>query len=327
MANSEQVALLWSGVDAWNRWRRDHVDVDVDLIEADLAGLDLPLADLARVSLNRADLSHSDLSGALFNQSDLARADLSGANLTGADLTRTNLAGGVNLTGALLTGAIFTDATLSRAVFGDTDLSSATGLETCQHYGPSVVDYQTLGRSGTLPLAFLRGVGLSDLVIEYLPSLCGEAIQFYACFISFSAKDHGFADRLHADLQNKGVRCWFAPHDLAIGAKTRPAIDEAIREADKLLLVLSEHSVKSAWVEHEIERALAKELRTLKVVLFPVRLDDAIKSSTATWAQEIYEDRNVGDMRQWKDHDAYRKAFERLLRDLRQEGASPKPSG
>jgi hypothetical protein len=77
-------------------------------------------------------------------------------------------------------------------------------------------------------------------VTEYLRSLQGEAIQFYACFISFSAKDQGFADRLHADLQNKGVRCWFAPQDLPIGAKTRPAIDEAIRRSDKLLLVLSE---------------------------------------------------------------------------------------
>ena len=47
------------------------------------------------------------------------------------------------------------------------------------------------------------------------------------------------ADRLHADLQNKGVRCWFAPHDLPIGAKTWDAIDEAIRLRDKLLLILS----------------------------------------------------------------------------------------
>jgi hypothetical protein len=29
----------------------------------------------------------------------------------------------------------------------------------------------------------------------------------------------------------------------------------------------------------------------------------------------------VGDFRRWKDHDAYSKAFERLLRDLRVEPA------
>ncbi len=29
--------------------------------------------------------------------------------------------------------------------------------------------------------------------------------------------------------------------------------------------------------------------------------------------------KNVGDFRQWKQHDDYRKAFDRLLRDLKAE--------
>jgi TIR domain len=67
----------------------------------------------------------------------------------------------------------------------------------------------------------------------------------YSCFMSYSSKDHDFAERLQADLQNKGVRCWFAPHDLPIGAKTWDAIDEAIKLRDKLLLILSENSIVS----------------------------------------------------------------------------------
>jgi len=62
-------------------------------------------------------------------------------------------------------------------------------------------------------------------LIEYLPSLLNQAIQHYSCFISYSAKDQDFAERLHADLQNKGVRCWFAPHDMPIGGKIRDEID------------------------------------------------------------------------------------------------------
>jgi hypothetical protein len=59
----------------------------------------------------------------------------------------------------------------------------------------------------------------SDRLMDYLPSLLEEeAIQYYSCFISYS--DDAFAKRPHTDLQNTGVRCWFAPHDLAIGAKT-----------------------------------------------------------------------------------------------------------
>jgi hypothetical protein len=80
--------------------------------------------------------------------------------------------------------------------------------------------------------------------------------QTFSCFISYSSKDQEFADRLHADLQNKGVRCWFAPHDMPIGAKIIDAIDEAIRLRDKVLLILSENSVASDWVEEEVTRAL-----------------------------------------------------------------------
>jgi hypothetical protein len=61
------------------------------------------------------------------------------------------------------------------------------------------------------------------------------------------AKDQDFADRIHTDLQNKGVRCWFAPHDMPIGGKILDEIDDAIRLRDKVLLILSEHSIRSDW--------------------------------------------------------------------------------
>src|SRR6202035_3144656 len=75
----------------------------------------------------------------------------------------------------------------------------------------STIDHRTLQKSGPLPFSFLRGVGLPDRLIDYLPSLLAQAIQHYSCFISYSTKDEEFARRLHADLQDKGVRCWFSP--------------------------------------------------------------------------------------------------------------------
>jgi TIR domain len=62
-----------------------------------------------------------------------------------------------------------------------------------------------------------------------------QPIRFHSSFISHSSKDQASAERLHADLRAKGVRCWFAPHDLPIGAKILDAIDEAIRLRDKVL--------------------------------------------------------------------------------------------
>ena len=160
-----------------------------------------------------------------------------------------------------------------------------------------------------------------------MPSLLNEPIQFYSCFISYSTGDQPFAERLHADLQNNGVRCWFAPHDIQGGKKIHEQIDEAIRVYDRLLLILSDHSMNSEWVRTEIAQARKRERRENRRMLFPVRLvsfealrdwecfdADAGKDS----AREIRE-YFIPDFSNWKDFDSYQKAFERLLSDLKAE--------
>ena len=114
------------------------------------------------------------------------------------------------------------------------------------------------------------------LFIQYMSSLSGNAFEYYSCFISYSSKDQSFTERLYADLQNKGVRCWFAPEDMKIGDKIRDRIDQSIRIHDKLLLVLSENSINSAWVEKEVETAFEEERKRKKTVLFPLRLDSIL---------------------------------------------------
>jgi hypothetical protein len=190
-------------------------------------------------------------------------------------------------------------------------------LATCDHGGPSKIDYRTLQQSGSVPIQFLRGAGLPDSLIEYLPSLLKQAIQHYSCFISYSAKDDDFAKRLHADLQNSGVRCWFAPHDMPIGGKIRDEIDAAIKLRDKVLLVLSKHSILSKWVEDEVDEAFEEEQKRDQVVLFPIRLDDEVITTDKAWASKLRRARHIGDFQHWKDHDAYKKSFERMLRDLK----------
>jgi hypothetical protein len=84
-------------------------------------------------------------------------------------------------------------------------------------------------------------------------------------------------------------------------------------------VVLSEHSIHSAWVEKEVEMAFEEEGKRQKTVLFPVRLDAAVMETDQAWAADIRRTRHIGDFENWKDHDAYQQAFERLLRDLKEE--------
>jgi uncharacterized protein YjbI with pentapeptide repeats len=325
VADEEAVKRLKQGVSVWNAWREAHPNAGAkpDVPPSHLP--DLSQADLRGANLSGANLSGAGLSGANLSGADLLGANLSGASLYGTLLSDTNLIGadlsGANLFIALLSGATLRDANLTGAALGQTilaniDLTGVIGLETCRHIGPSSIDHLTLQKSGTLPLAFLRGVGLPDNLIEYLPSLLNQAIQHYSCFISYSTKDQEFADRLYADLQNKGVRCWFAPHDMPIGAKIFDALDEAIKLRDKLLLILSKNSIESYWVEDEVQKAFAEERDRKELVLFPIRIDDAVMETPEPWARKLRDQRNVGDFRRWKDHDAYKQSFERVVRDL-----------
>jgi hypothetical protein len=67
---------------------------------------------------------------------------------------------------------------------------------------------------GNIPEVFRRGAGVPDEMITYSKSLVGQPFQYHSCFISYSSRDEALAQRLHADLQDNGVRCWFAPEDL-----------------------------------------------------------------------------------------------------------------
>jgi hypothetical protein len=344
MANRRHLKLLKQGVETWNRWREEKPGIRPNLRGADLSGAslfraNLSGADLSLAKLSGADLGEANLSGANLGEADLSRAkliladltlaDLSAADLPAADLSGANLSK-ANLSQADLFEATFLQTELSEAdlseatvgftVFADLDLSAVKGLDTVNHGLPSTIGVDTIYKSrGRIPEAFLRGCGVPETFITYLGSRTDKAFEYYSCFISYSSRDQAFAQRLHADLQAKGVRCWFAPEDMKIGDKIRPRIDESIREHDKLLLILSQHSMASTWVEHEVEHALDLEGERKTTVLFPIRLDDAVMESQIGWAGDVRRTRHIGDFCAWKDHDAYQRAFDRLLRDLKAE--------
>lgn len=345
MANPEHLALLQQGVEAWNKWRQANLGIEKpDLHGANLSGTDLRVADLRETDLHGANLSRTDLRWADLRGSDLRVADLSAANLDEANLSGANLLmanfsmanlGWVDLSGANLSMANLLMADLLMAdlhrtilqntIFSGVNLTGVRGLDTCHHERPSHLDFRTLQQSGPLPLAFLRGCGLPDPLIDYLPSLLNQPIQFYSCFISYSSKDEDFAQRLHADLQNEGVRCWFAPEDIQGGQKLHEQIGEAIQLHDKLLLVLSEHSMYSEWVETEIVKARQREVREKRQVLFPIRLVDfetiqqreCFDADTEKDLAREVRKYFIPDFSNWKSHEAYQQAFDRLLRDLK----------
>lgn len=158
-ADPDHLRWLFRGVDAWNRWREQHPEIEFpDLLGAQLSGARFPGINLAKVVLPGATLSNADLSGANLFEAELEEATLIGANLRDAGLRNASMAdvnlsyadlsgadlsdawmSSADLTGAVLRNANLSGANLSEARINGTDLHEAV-LTGCSVYGVSVWD-------------------------------------------------------------------------------------------------------------------------------------------------------------------------------------------
>lgn len=96
--------------------------------------------------------------------------------------------------------------------------------------------------------------------------------QFLSCFISYSHADETFVRVLYSRLKNEGLQLWYAAEHMQPGRKIHEEIEKNVRVFDKLLLVLSEDSMKSQWVATEIRTAIQQEWISGTRKLIPIRL-------------------------------------------------------
>ena len=370
MANPEHVDIVSQGADTIEEWRENNPGIIFDLEKANLSGIDLSNADLSyanfefanlsRTNLEGADLSHANL---LFtkmirtnlNNVDLYSAEVGSSDLLKADLTNAYLALTIfhssDLRGAIfheadLDNTVFCEVKLAKAVLSQAnsvgviwsrlDLSQTIGLESVIHKGPSTIGLDTLVRSkGKITDIFLRGCGLSDDFISFVPShFSGSALDFYSCFISYSHEDKLFARRLHDALQGRGIRCWLDEHQILPGDNIYDRIDHGIRVWDKVLLCASKHSLTSGWVDDELKHAFAKEKQLFKdrgcevLSLIPLNLDGYLFSDWNHPKKNQVLERNAPDFTGWESDNAkFEKQFERVVKSLQTNntGREPEP--
>jgi TIR domain/Pentapeptide repeats (8 copies) len=312
MANPEHLKIIQKGVRTWNEWRRKSPKTKPNLSGARLCFMDFSGANFCDVNFENAELM-----GAIFSRTQLKKANLRNAILSDAKFD-----------GAILEYSDFTNARIGGTVFAGTFLNTVKGLETVAHIAPSTIGVDTLFNSqGKIPESFLRDTGVPEPMISYLPSLIGsvEPFQFYSCFISYSTKDDEFAQRLHARMRQAGLRVWFAPEDMKGGDYFFEQIERAIQLHDRLLLVLSEDSIQSKWVEREIRKTRKVERAEKRRKLFPITLTDyamlkkweCLDADSGEDLAEEVRKYHIPDFSNWENHDAFERAFARLEKDLR----------
>ncbi|MGP8252051.1 MAG: toll/interleukin-1 receptor domain-containing protein [Terracidiphilus sp.] len=308
MANPQHLDKLLEGVEAWNRWRRENPEIRPYLREADLS----------RAELNGVNLAGAHLGEVNFFSSNLSGSDLRGANLIGIDLSEADL-----------NGADLTGAWAARALFVNIDLRGVRGLDAVVHSGPSTVGIDTIYKSdGKIPPSFLRGCGVPEALITYIPSLVAAqaGIEYHSLFICYATEDHEFVERLSVDLEANGFRCWFTPHNTHTDEWMRNQTDHAIQMHDRLLLILSKNSMNSQWVKQEIQKACNRGVNEDRRVLYPIGicpLDELAKwqeidpGTGVDYTREIRE-YFIPNFSNWPDRFTYRQVFSELLRDLQQ---------
>lgn len=356
------------GISEWNRWRETTTErlpdlSNADLPEADLRNANLSKADVRwsrfrRANLNGVDLTDAKLIGAnliaanLFDAhiygANLSEADLSGANLGRADLRRARLQL-TNLCNAHLSEANLDEAVSIGTLWADVDLTQVEGLDGIFHEGPSTLGTDTIVKSrGRISEPFLRGCGLSpweilsvrlhdsslsaqqitDLQYSIFDQRTKGPMFIGGFFISYSHTDASFADKLQGQLLTAGASVWRDKHDLVAGPLERQLFD-GLRMQDVVVLVLSEASVQSDWVEAELEEALVREKKESRSILLPIALDEAWKTkvkqagSVVLWRQ--ITKKNILNFSQWKTK-AFAGSFDKLVTGVKRYYVLDKPT-
>ena len=289
---------------------------------ARLRRVDLTLAHLRSADLRAADLSEAVATDADLSAACLERAALYGANLIGAELGGASLRGavlcGANLRESHLDGADFAEARFAFTVLAASDLSRARGLETVIHDGPSTVgiDAFLLSR-GEIPDAFLTGIGLSPLTIEYLKAVAAAEEGMLvgdALFLLFADADRARARRLRAYLRMHRHLAWYWHEAEELAGRHNPDLKLRVRFHDRLIVLCSAATSAQGQLDRTVAGAIVKEVNERRRIVLGVRIDDGPVPST------IPADRMVADFRgaNWEDprDPVFRRELEHLLAAL-----------
>jgi hypothetical protein len=161
-----------------------------------------------------------------------------------------------------------------------------------------------------------QNAAVEYVILAHIPDPAPRVFQ--SCFLSYSARDSAFAEHLYLRLQRDQVNVWFAPKDLPYGDKIRDGVQEALLQRDRTLVILSQNSVSSQWVETEVETAMEIERKTgRREVLLPLAIDDSIDTLSTGWAADIRRIRNIGRFHNWHLPDVFEEAYARLLSAIR----------
>jgi hypothetical protein len=93
-------------------------------------------------------------------------------------------------------------------------------------------------------------------------------------FISHSHHDAKFVDTLASHLIKNNAYVWVDRWELNVGDSLLQKIQEFLKDASALIVVLSKASIQSEWCKKELSAGLIRELEERRVIVLPVLIED-----------------------------------------------------
>ena len=125
-------------------------------------------------------------------------------------------------------------------------------------------------------------------------------------FLSHNWADKPFVRRLADDLESHGVKVWIDEGEIKVGDSLIEKIRDGIDNVEYLAAILSHDSVKSPWVQREIDVAMNQEIGGRKIKVLPIMYQKC--DPPGFLLGKAYAD--------FTNEDEYEKAFEILTRSI-----------
>ncbi len=100
-----------------------------------------------------------------------------------------------------------------------------------------------------------------------------------AAFISHNSEDKEFVRMIARDLDAHGIKCWVDEAEMKVGDSLIKKIEEGIDASNYFIIIISKNSVKSNWVNKELELATITEFEDESIKVLPVILNDIDSSN------------------------------------------------
>jgi hypothetical protein len=106
--------------------------------------------------------------------------------------------------------------------------------------------------------------------ITLTPRVPGSELRV---FISHASTDSQIAERLGMRLQAMGYNSWYAEWELTPGDSIVTKIQDSMAACDVLIVALSPNSVKSRWINRELNSSLMAQLGGQQVLVIPALIE------------------------------------------------------